>query len=69
MKYFEVNYPYYALIKAETIEEAMDIYTECVCDDEDGNLKGNIKEVSPQYVQKMFVDANNGVLLVDSSLT
>ncbi|WP_260981335.1 hypothetical protein [Bacillus pumilus] len=33
MKFFEVNEPYSALIKARTKEKAMEIYTDTVADD------------------------------------
>ena len=59
MKYFEVNSQYYALIKAETIEETMEMYVEYVCDDDDGDLIDNIKEVSQLYAQKVFIDAEH----------
>ncbi|NUI59275.1 hypothetical protein HUN88_05830 [Bacillus amyloliquefaciens] len=48
MKYFEVSDPYYALIKANTKEKAIKLYTEEVADD-DGNLKEEIKEVGMLY--------------------
>ncbi|KIN36730.1 MULTISPECIES: hypothetical protein [Bacillus] len=48
MKYFEVCDPYYALIKANTKEKAIKLYTEEVADD-DGYLRDEIKEVGMLY--------------------
>lgn len=48
MKYFEILDPYYALLKAETQEEAIKKYVEIVADDE-GNLNEEIREVSRDY--------------------
>ncbi|MCP9283550.1 hypothetical protein [Bacillus safensis] len=48
MKFFEVNEPYSALIKARTKEKAMEIYTDTVADD-DGNLSEEITEVTDLY--------------------
>lgn len=36
MKYFEVNDPYYALIKAENVKNAMEVYHRLVADADDG---------------------------------
>ena len=44
MKFYEVSEPYYALLKAENIEEAIKEYTDTVGSD-DGTLKDEIKEV------------------------
>ncbi|EME72225.1 hypothetical protein CHCC15325_3035 [Bacillus licheniformis] len=48
MKFFEVCDPYYALIKANTKERALKLYTEAVADD-DGHLSDAIKEVGMLY--------------------
>ncbi|MCY9099577.1 hypothetical protein MOE49_10990 [Bacillus inaquosorum] len=48
MKFFEVCDPYYALIKANTKEKAIKLYTEEVADD-DGNIIDEIKEVGMLY--------------------
>lgn len=48
MKFFEIHYPYYALLKAESKEEALKLYVEAVCDD-DGSLKEELKEVERDY--------------------
>lgn len=48
MKFFEVNEPYSALIKARTKEKAMEIYTDTVADD-DGNLSNEITEVTDLF--------------------
>ena len=48
MKFFEVCDPYYALIKANTKERALKLYTEAVADD-DGHLSDEIKEVGMLY--------------------
>ena len=53
MKYFEINDPYYALIKAENQAEAIKIYTEYVADD-DGTLHEEIKEVDRDYALASF---------------
>lgn len=47
MKYFEVNNPYYALIKGENEKEVLQTYVELVAYD-DGSLKNEIKEID-QY--------------------
>lgn len=48
MKFFEVSDPYYALIKANTKEKAMNLYTEEVADD-DGELSEEMTEVGKVY--------------------
>ena len=48
MKYFEVNDPYYALIKAYTKEKAMELYTKDSADDE-GDLANELTEVGEIY--------------------
>lgn len=48
MKYYEIHSPYYALVKAETPEEAIATYVEYVAED-DGTLKDEIKEVDRDY--------------------
>ncbi|MES9726294.1 hypothetical protein ABWK34_18315 [Bacillus safensis] len=48
MKFYEVNEPYYALIKAKNDENAMTIYTDVVADD-DGGLSEEITEVTEAY--------------------
>lgn len=53
MKYFEINLPYYALMKAENKESAMKKYVEFVADD-DGTLNEEIKEVSRDYALLKF---------------
>jgi hypothetical protein len=53
MKFYEVHYPYYALLKANDKEEAMQLYTECVADD-DGSLHEEIKEVERDYALIKF---------------
>lgn len=53
MKFFEVHYPYYALLKANDKEEAMQLYTECVADD-DGTLHEEIEEVERDYALVKF---------------
>lgn len=53
MKFYEVHYPYYALLKANDKEEAMQLYTECVADD-DGLLHEEIKEVERDYALVKF---------------
>lgn len=53
MKFYEVHFPYYALLKANDKEEAMQLYTECVADD-DGSLYEEIKEVERGYALIKF---------------
>lgn len=53
MKFYEVHYPYYALLKANDKEEAMQLYTECVADD-DGTLHEEIEEVERDYALVKF---------------
>jgi hypothetical protein len=47
MKFFEIHYPYYALIKAKSINEAINLYVEFVADDD--ALEDEIKEVDRDY--------------------
>lgn len=54
MKYFEVDSPYYSLLKANTKEEAKAKYIEIVCDDYDGTLNDDLKEVSRDYALIKF---------------
>lgn len=58
MKFFEIHSPYYALLKAETQEEAVTKYTECVADN-DGTLHEEIREVDRDYALVKF--ASGGV--------
>lgn len=53
MKFFEIHYPYYALIKAENEEKAIEEYTKYIADD-DGTLKDEIKEVDRDYALALF---------------
>ena len=48
-KFFEVCYPYYALIKASDEKEAYDKYVKFVAEDMEGNVLDSIKEVSKDY--------------------
>lgn len=48
MKFFEVNNPYYALIKAEDVVKAMREYVKVVADD-DGTLSEEIRSVDRDY--------------------
>lgn len=80
MKYFEIHDPYYALVKAETVEKALEIYVEQVADD-DGTLREEIKEVDRDYALIQFARSESEdetldkfhrekseVLLIESSL-
>jgi hypothetical protein len=58
MKFFEVHYPYYALLKAESKEEALKLYVEAVCDD-DGSLSEELKEVERDYALAMYSRAKS----------
>lgn len=62
MKYFEVNEPYYALIKAPTKKRAMEIYTETVSEDDDRSLSEEMMEVNRDYALVKFsrVKGENG---------
>jgi hypothetical protein len=53
MKFYEIHYPYYALLKAESKEEALKLYVEAVCDD-DGTLSQELKEVERDYALVMY---------------
>lgn len=53
MKFFEIHSPYYALLRANTQEEAIAKYTECVADD-DGTLHEEITEVDRDYALVSF---------------
>jgi len=53
MKYFEIHSPYYALMKAETVEKAIEIYVEQVADN-DSTLREEIKEVDRDYALAAF---------------
>ncbi|MDM8098675.1 hypothetical protein [Oceanobacillus oncorhynchi] len=44
MKFFEANYPYYALIKAKDEKAALSIYEEQVADIDEGTDLGEIDE-------------------------
>lgn len=48
MKFYEINNPYYALVKAENEGEAIKEYTKSVADN-DGSLHEEIKEVDREY--------------------
>ena len=54
MKYFTVNCPYYALIRAKSKEDAIKIYVEMVADDEDGSLERKMREVPREEALVMF---------------
>lgn len=50
MRYFEIEQPYYGLMKANNEEEAIKIYTETIADDDpDSPLIDEIKEVERDY--------------------
>ncbi|MGM0971327.1 MAG: hypothetical protein ACQEWR_22545 [Bacillota bacterium] len=54
MKFYEVNEPYYALIKARNIERAMEIYNNDVTGDEEKELAESIKEVTALYAATKY---------------
>ena len=62
MKYFEVNEPYYALIKAPSKKRALEIYTETISEDDDGTLSEEMMEVNRDYALVKFsrVKGENG---------
>lgn len=53
MKFYEVHYPYYALLKAKTPGEAIKLYVSGVCED-DGSLGEEIKEVDRDYALALY---------------
>ncbi|MEK4791148.1 hypothetical protein [Bacillus sp. FSL K6-2971] len=57
MKFYEVNEPYYALIKAKNDENAMTIYTDVVADD-NGGLSEEITEVTEAYAAIIYSRVN-----------
>ncbi|WP_155762164.1 hypothetical protein [Bacillus safensis] len=57
MKFYEVNEPYNALIKAKNDENAMTIYTDVVADD-DGGLSEEITEVTEAYAAIIYSRVN-----------
>ena len=57
MKFFEVHYPYYALIKARDKDEAVQLYVMYIADDEDGTLHEEMKEVERDYALVMHAKA------------
>lgn len=57
MKFYEVNEPYLALIKAKNKESAMKIYTDIVADD-DGGLSEEITEVTKTYAAVRYSRVN-----------
>ncbi|MGM0916598.1 MAG: hypothetical protein ACQEWC_03335 [Bacillota bacterium] len=54
MKFYEVQDPYYALIKARNIERAMEIYNNDVTGDEEKELAESIKEVTALYAATKY---------------
>ncbi|WP_303984610.1 hypothetical protein [Niallia circulans] len=57
LKFYEVNEPYYALIKAKNEENAMTIYTDVVADDA-GGLIEEITEVTETYAAIRYSRVN-----------
>lgn len=53
MRYYKIDSPYFALLKAETPEEALATYTEFVAED-DGTLHELMKEVDRDYALASF---------------
>lgn len=56
MRYYEIKYPYYALMPAKSKEEAIRIYTEEICEDYDDCLEEAMKEVSQLRAFIKFAD-------------
>jgi hypothetical protein len=52
MKFYEVHYPYYALLKANDKKEAIQLYIKDVADD--GSLYEEIKEVDRDYALALY---------------
>ena len=46
MKFYIVDEPYFALIKADDKSEAVELYEKYVADDEDGSLVDSLEEIS-----------------------
>lgn len=57
IRYYEIKYPYYALIPAKTKEEAMEKYINEIAEDDDNCLNDEMKEVSQLYAFIKFADA------------
>lgn len=55
MKYFEVQLPYYALLRAENREEVVKIYVEYIADDEDDKLIDEMIEIDSDTALGKFV--------------
>lgn len=53
MKYFEIEEPYYALIRAESEEEAKEIYNEIVAEEDEFNL-AVFTEITEEEAFKKF---------------
>ena len=67
MNYFEINEPYYALLKAENVEEATKKYVEVVAGDEEERplIANNFEEIDRDYAFVKFarcLDESNGIL-------
>lgn len=57
IRYYEIKYPYYALIPAKTKEEAIEKYIKEIAEDDDNCLNDEMKEVSQLYAFIKFADA------------
>ncbi|WP_411503463.1 hypothetical protein [Brevibacillus centrosporus] len=53
MRFFEIHTPYYALLKAETQQDAIATYAKYVAED-DGTLQEEIREVDRDYALVSF---------------
>ncbi|WP_342498205.1 hypothetical protein [Bacillus sp. FSL M8-0350] len=53
MKFFKVTKPYYALIKAQSKENALKLYTDDVADDEGGRLAEDMYEIDELEAGKL----------------
>lgn len=66
MKYFEASYPYYALIAAGNMVEAVELYTSEVAEAEEvQEIEESIKEVSRDYALVKYSrgPGENGVMV------
>ncbi len=54
MKYFLVKCPYLAVIKAKNKEKAIELYTENVADNENGEVDENIEEIARDKALILF---------------
>lgn len=66
MKYYETNYPYYALIPARCKDDAISLYVEEIADEEDyiGQLEDDMVEITQL---EAFIKFAEGVKISDKT--